>query len=256
MLFVTGCFGAEYLKWGTALRRTFADAMPGEELYVWSDDETVASDWCCRSMESLLDEVAPFDWHRAHRRKVFKFPLVRAMLHRHKTDICWLDANLSVLSDLRPHLQPGVPNLICHGRRGNNRFPIGCLWSLPPGEHIDRLFSMTKTRSDNGPLGDQPILQSWAASGINAHWPTDDRRFIFNMELGSGLHPRVGDPRLTQIVETPDRQWSLDQRTIVTIAFTSHRLREHTADQFRSFSPPIRAYLRDLYARTDTAAAS
>lgn len=99
----------------------------------------------------------------------------------------------------------------------------------------------------NGRSGDQLILNHLTADDrFPVHWVSDDRRFVFNLELADGVHPKVGDAQLRRI------RWSLrgprlDGRPIVTWYWIKQHLDRHVEDGFRSFAAPVRRRLRSLY---------
>ena len=249
MRFVTAAYGAEYVRAARALRRSFNIAMPGADLLVYSNDAKVASPDCCLSMKEALEGTEPFDPRGGRRCDVFKFGLLRRQHELHGEDACWIDADMIALADLRPHFRPGVPNFICHGRRGGPRFPIGGLYSLPPGPIADHLIGEVRARHDQHPSGDQIVIQKYAQCCPTIHWLTDDRTRIYNMELGTGLHPRVGDKNLKRIKRGPEGSWELNHRTIMLVCFTMHRLREHLEDGFCSFTRPLAEILRTFYGK-------
>ena len=246
--FVTAAFGADYVRAATALRRSFDVAMPDAELVVYSDDATVASPDCTITMQEALEGTEPFDPAGGRRCTVFSFGLLRRQHELHGEDACWIDADMIVLADLRPHFRPGVPNFMCHGRRGGPHFPISGMYSLPPGPIAGHLIGEARSRHDQHPSGDQIVIQKYARACPPIHWLTDDTTRIYNMELGKGLHPHVGDKNLKRIKQRPDGAWELDNRTIMLVCFTMHRLREHLADNFKSFTPPLASLLREFHA--------
>ena len=248
MRFVTAAYGSDYVRAVRALRRSFDIAMPDAELLVYSNDDTVASPDCWISLKEALDGTEPFDPDGGRRCTVFSFGLLRRQHELHGTDACWIDADMIVLADLRPHFRPGVPNFICHGRRGGPHFPISGMYSLPPGPIADHLIGEVRARHDNHPSGDQIVIQLYARCCPPIHWLTDDKTRIYNMELGRGLHPRVGDTNLKRIKRGPDGAWELYHRKIMLVCFTMRRLREHLVDDFCSFTPPLAELLRKFYA--------
>lgn len=247
MRFVTAAYGAEYVRAARALRRSFDVAMPDAELLIYSDDATVASLACQITMQEALKDTRPFNPAGGRRCTVFSFGLLQRQHKLHGTDACWIDADMVVLGDFRHHFRLGVPNLMCHGRRSSRRLPITGMYSMPPGPIVSALIKMTQRRADRNPSGDQFVVQRWAQNKPDAHWLTDDTRYIYNLELGTELHPYVGDPRLKKIKPAGDGRWMLDDRQVMVLCFTSWRLREHLADDFCSFTPSLTRLLRQFY---------
>lgn len=247
MRFVTAAYGPEYVRAATALRRSFDIAMPDAELLVYSNYAKIASPDCWISIKEALVGTEPFNPMGGRRCGVFSFGLLRRQHQLHGEDACWIDADMIVLADLRPHFRKGVPNFICHGRRGGPHFPIGGLFSLPPGPIADHLMGEVRARHDQHPSGDQIVIQRYVRCCPPIHWLTDDKTRIYNMELGQGLHPRVGDKNLKRIKRGPDGAWELDHRKIMVVCFTMHRLREHLADHFKSFTPLLAQRLRQFF---------
>lgn len=247
MRFVTAAYGAEYVRAATALRRSFDVAMPDAELLIYSDDPNVSSPGCCIQMDELLEPTLPFNPIGGRRCCVFSFVLLKWLTEEHGEDACWIDADMIVLGDMDSQFKVGVPNFICHGRRGGPRLPIGGMFSLPPGPIADHLIGKVRERRDNNRSGDMIVIQRYTLTSPPSHWLTDDKTRIYNMELGRGLHPRVGDPNLKRISRGANETWYLDDRQIMLVCFTMHRLREHLADNFQSFAPAIGDFLRSSY---------
>ena len=219
------------------------------------------------SMEELLSTRESF-YRRPGRRNVFKLALFETMFERYPGEsIAWIDADVLVLGDVETHLDPEKVNVIAHGRRdaeqvplGNglkvpgSRYAIGGLFSLPDPSWLESMNRIANERpawnhkDHNSDLGDQLILNH-VLSEVGAdqiHWLTDDRRFIFNLEIADGLHPYVGDDRLSEITRSGDALY-LEDRRIVLFYWIKKQFDLHVADGFQTFKPDVRRLFVDLY---------
>jgi hypothetical protein len=267
--FVTAVFGEGHRQAGLALERTFSRSNRRSDLTVFTDLPNTFR----RSVQADMGRLTggfhdSFFDADGGRRNVFKYAVIRRMQEEYPADtVVWLDADMLVFDDLRRHLREGHVNVISHGRRdgelvrcGNGlevpgeRYAISGMFSVPPGPALDRLETVTRERpswqDDGAPnhrLGDQLILNHLVSDGrFPVHWVSDDRRFVYNLELADGVHPRVGDEKLGRI------RWSLrgprlDGRAIVTWYWIKQHLDRHIRDDFSSFAAPVRRRLRSLY---------
>lgn len=269
MRFLTAVFGDAHRRAGLAPKRTFSRSNRRADLTVFTDLPGTFRHGVQEDMGNLTGQFDDsfFDVDGG-RRNVFKFPLIRRMQQWYPGEtVIWLDADLLVFDELHRHLRDDHVNVIAHGRRdgqlvrcGNGlevpgeRYAISGLFSVPPGPALEFLETVTRQRpgwqDDGAPnqrIGDQLILNHLIADGcFPVHWVSDDRRFVFNLELADGLHPKVGDEKLRRI------RWSLrgprlDGRPIVTWYWIKQHLDRHIEDGFSSFAPPARRRLRSLY---------
>jgi hypothetical protein len=269
MRFFTAVFGESHRRAGLGLSRTFHQHNPSGHLTVFTDLPQTFATGVIRDFDLLISRYgSEFFDHVGGRRNVFKYALFREMQEWYPSEtIVWLDADQLIFDDLSKHLVDGHVNVISHGRRdgervncGNHlsvpgeRYAIGGMFALPPGPALDFLEDVTKARPDweddgspNHMIGDQLILNHLVAYGPEpVHWVSDDRRYIYNLELAEGLHPRVGDEGLRRI-RWFGRRPVLDGRKIVLWYWIKQHLDLHLGDHFASFRPHVARRLERCY---------
>lgn len=269
--FFSAAFGKGYIKAAQALLRSKEIFAPEIDIRLFTDEPDQFSN---RNIISLrLDELIKEldEFHRStdgQLRNAFKFQLFDRMRKIYPTDdLCWIDADMLIFTDLSKHLRPGFINVMAHGRRneqvlnlGNglavrgDRYAIGGLYSLPPGPALDFLFDTAKARhawQDVDGLvrlsGDQITLNHLVArSGLPVHWFSDDRRFIYNLEFGENIHPVLGDSGLRAITMQnglPVR----GERRFAVFCWIKNKLDSHISDRFSTFTPEVADLLLHLY---------
>jgi len=264
--FFTAVFGREHLRAGVALTRTFSryNTTP---LTVFTDQPGWFEHEKEANFAELATEYPSFYNQEGGRRNVFKYALTRRMQESFPGEsVCWIDADMLVFDDLTQHLSDGHINVIAHGRRsesmncgGGLRVPgemyaISGLFALPPGPALGILETVTRERphweddgSPNHNIGDQLILNHLLArTEVPVHWLTDDRRYIYNLEVADGLHPAPGDPALKRV--RWHRRPVLDGRRIVVFYWIKSKLDRHLQDEFCSFRPSVARRLMRLYS--------
>ena len=270
--FLTAVFGEPYRRAGQALARSFARHAPGAKLSIFTDldAEFAAGDVVKTSYEALIETLPEFYRNPTRQfRNVFRFQLFRRLQAMCPgEDLCWIDADMLVFGDLAVHLKPGHVCVMAHGRRPGQqldmggglivpgeRYAIGGLCMLPAGPALDwiekTLIEMPNWPDGGGPLrhmADQVALNHLVArSDLPVHWLTDDRRYIFNLELADAWHPVVGDPGLARI-ELVEGRPSRDGRRIEVLCWIKSKLDAHLRNSFSSFRPEVASMLQDLYA--------
>lgn len=269
--FFTAAFGEAYARVTRGLLRSFERFAPKSDITVFTDmpahfqpQRTIRT-----SFDDVLAELDSF--LRApdgQLRNAFKFVLFRRMQQLFPgDDVCWIDADMLVFSELSQHLVPGRINVMAHGRRddqviacGNglnvpgSRYAIGGLYSLPPGPALDFLFEIARQRPQWRDVdrlvlhsGDQITLNHLVArSGLPVHWLSDDRRFIYNLEIGEAVHPVVGDPALAAVT-LQDGRPVRQGRTVAVFCWIKTKLDAHLVNEFATFKPEVAALLKTLY---------
>lgn len=267
----SAAFGSRYLLPAIGLRNSLARFAPDIPFSLFSDLEEVAA-WDSAIRAELGELVSTLDeFHQAElgqRRVGFKIELFRRMREKYPSDdLCWIDVDMLVLGDIAEHLQPGSINVMAHGRRDGqtlklgdrlevdgSRYAIGGLYSLPPGAAVGRfheLMLMRSTWTDLTPLvknsGDQITLNHLVArSGLPVHWFSDDRRFIYNLEIGENAHPIVGDPKLAALERVGDSIYS-EGRQVIVLCWIMNKLDAHFEDRFSTFREDVRQFLLEIY---------
>jgi hypothetical protein len=223
--FVTAAFGQPYLVALHGLIRSFLTFAPNESLTIFTDMPIAPSLGMVIEMD-FMELMKDFDdFYKTGKGQlgdVFKFSIFKRMMEIYPNDdICWIDADMLVFCELSQHLKLKNVNIMAHGRRDEEiincgeglsvqgkKYAIGGFHSLPSREAVDYLMEVTRHRlnwTDAGSsltkgTGDQIILNHLVAySGIPVNWISDDRRYIFNLEVGENVHPVVGDKGLSEI---------------------------------------------------------
>lgn len=92
--------------------------------------------------------------------------------------------------------------------------------------------------------GDQITLNHLVArSGLPVHWISDDRRYIYNFEIGEGVHPMVGGPGLAAI-HLEDSTLTRDGRRVVVFCWVKNKLDAHLENGFETFRPEVAEFFR------------
>jgi hypothetical protein len=269
--FFSAAFGQAYIQPAKALVRSFDLFAPDAQISIFTDlPNRFGSERVIKTaFGELIDELDQF--HRStdgQLRNAFKFLLFDRMRQLYpEDDLCWIDADMLVFTDLSRHLRPGFVNVMAHGRRDEqllnlgddltvrgDRYAIGGLYSLPPGPALDFVFDAARARQNWGDVdrlvrfsGDQITLNHVVArSGLPVHWVSDDRRFIYNLEFGENTHPIVGDAGL-KAIEMLNGIPVRDGREFAVFCWIKNKLDAHIADRFSTFSPEVADLLRKLY---------
>jgi hypothetical protein len=103
----------------------------------------------------------------------------------------------------------------------------------------------------NSNLGDQLHLNHVIASASPADvkWLSDDRRYIFNLEIGDGLHPYVDDPGLARLRLAGNEMWR-DGRRVLLFYWVKPQFDPHFESGFSTFHPEVQSFLAELYSDT------
>jgi hypothetical protein len=269
--FFSAAFGESYVRVARALLRSFEEFAPEASICVFTDAPEVfpSGQAVYARFDELLEQLDSF--HRSidgQLRNAFKFVLFERMRKIYpQDDLCWIDADMLVFSDLSTHVATGKINVISHGRRDlqtiglgdglsvrGDRYAIGGLYSLPPGAALDSLVALSRERyswTNVAPLvqfsGDQITLNHLVSkSGLPVHWLTDDRRYIYNLEIGENVHPIVGDPGLSAISLREGRPVR-EGREFAVFCWIKSKLDAHLADGFSTFKPEVAELLNRLY---------
>jgi hypothetical protein len=272
--FFTAAFGSAYVPAARALLRSAELFASETNITIYTDLPTCFRTHTCTTISICFDELLTEldEFHRSSRgqlRNAFKFSLFRRMRQRYPSDdICWIDADMLIFCELSKHIVPGHINVIAHGRRDDeviacgdglnirgDRYAIGGLYSLPPGPALDFLLERARERphwTDVAPLvrgsGDQITLNHLVArSGLPIHWLSDNRRYIYNLEIAENKHPVVGDIALTEITLHEGRP-TRDGRYIAVFYWIKNKLDAHLTDNFSTFRPEVATILQNLYA--------
>jgi hypothetical protein len=269
--FFSAALGEGYIQSAKALVRSFELFAPDIRIRIFTDfpNEFGADTSIKISFTELLNELDEFHQSPSGQlRNAFKFRLFERMRRLYpEDDLCWIDADMLVFSDLSRHLRLGLVNVIAHGKRDEqllnlgdgltvrgDRYAIGGLYSLPPGPALDFVFDAARSRQAWGDVdklvrfsGDQITLNHVVArSGLPVHWISDDRRFIYNLEFGEGTHPIVGDAGL-KAIEMLNGIPVRNGRKFALFYWIKNKLDAHIADRFSTFSPEVADLLRKLY---------
>lgn len=272
--FFSAAFGEGYVAAATGLLYSFARYAPNAEIRLFTDRAAAFvnshGNVESASIEELLAELG--EWLPdlpGQRLNAFKFVLFEHMRRRYpQDDLCWIDADMLMLDEPSSFLQAGHINVMSHGRRDDeviacgdglnvpgDRYAVGGLYALPPGGAEPYLRQMHMARAswtDMAPLvrtsGDQVTLNHLVArSGLPVHWITNDRARIFNLEIGEGVHPVVGDAGLARL-SLRDGKLIRDGRRVAIFYWIKPRLDAHIADGFSTFQPEVAEWLRGMYA--------
>lgn len=269
--FLTAAFGEAYRVAALGLSRSFQAYSPEASLTIFTD---LAVDFpfgttVKMSFDSVIASLDPFYRNSEGQfRNVFRFQLFRQMQECYPgDDLCWIDADMLVLSDVGRHLKQGYINVMAHGRRDaqvldcggglmvrGDRYAIGGMYSLPPGDSLEFLqrtvAELPGWPDGGGPLrsmADQLALNHLVARpGMPVSWITDDKRHIFNLEVSDSLHPIVGDKGLAKI-RLVGRHLVRDERRIAVLCWIKSKFDAHLARNFSSFQPEVALFLRKLY---------
>lgn len=267
MRYFTAVLGESHRTAATALVRSFHDHQPGGSLTVFTDVPGVFPNEVLTSWPELLEGRESF-YDRPGRRNIFKLALFTEMFERYPDEsIAWLDVDMLVLDELSRHIDPSRPSVIAHGKRDGevvplgdglkvpgSRYAISGLFSLPNKTWIDRMNEVIAVRPSwnhmdhNSNLGDQLILNHVIA-GVDPgaiHWITDDRSFVFNLEIADGLHPYVGDSGLNKLTLDGDSIY-LEDRKVVLLYWIKKQLDLHLSDGLQTFKPEVRDFLLSAY---------
>lgn len=269
--FFSAAFGEAYLTAAQGLLRSFELFAPDSDVRLFTDmpNRFDAAKVVKADFDELLAEMDPYHRSRdGQLRNAFKFVLFRRMGERYPNDdICWVDADMLVFTEVSRSLIPGQINVMSHGRRDTqviecgdglkvpgHRYAIGGLYSLPPGPALSHAFAAARARphwTDVASLvrhsGDQLTLNHVVArSGVPVHWLSDDRRVIYNLEVGDNTHPVVGDPGLASIRLEGGRLMRGD-RQIAVFCWIKNKFDAHLANGFSTFQPEVSAFFQSLY---------
>ncbi len=269
--FFSAAFGKSYVQAAKALLRSKEIFAPEIDIRLFTDEpeQFLGQNIISLQLNELIEELDEF--HRSvdgQLRNAFKFQLFDRMRKIYPADdLCWIDADMLIFTDLSKHLRPGFVNVMAHGRRddqilnlGNgltvrgDRYAIGGLYSLPPGPAIDFLFDTIRARhawQDVDRLvrfsGDQITLNHLVArSLLPVYWFSDDLRFIYNLEFGESVHPVLGDSGLRAITMQNDLPVRGD-RQFAVFCWIKNKLDSHIADRFSTFTPEVADLLLYLY---------
>jgi hypothetical protein len=278
MRFFSAAFGDAYVSAARALLSSFARYAPKADIRLFTDRTAAFDDrpgaTVTASLDDLLAELGELlPELPGQRRNAFKFVLFEHMRRLYpQDDLCWIDADMLMLDDPASFLRPGHVNVMAHGRRNGqviscgdglnvpgDRYAIGGCYALPAGgaeAYLRRTHIARESWADVASLvrtsGDQVTLNHLVArSGLEVHWFTDDRTRIFNLEIGDGLHPGVGDQGLAGL-SLQDGKLMRDGRRVAIFCWIKSRLDAHLADGFKTFQPEVREWLRRIYDPTDS----
>lgn len=269
--FFSAAFGENYVRSARALIKSFENYSPLADFRLFTDCPK-KFDKCqifSSDIKDLLNDLDCFHQNPdGQLQNAFKFSLFSQMRKKFPhDDLCWIDADMLVLDELTNHLKPGYINVMTHGRRNGQiiscgaglyvsgeRYAIGGLYSLPPGGAEDFLLKISRERytwSDVAPLvaksGDQITLNHLVArSGIPIHWITDDKRYIYNLEIADGIHPTVGDPGLKSL-ELKNNCLIRSGRQVAVFCWIKNKLDAHLKEDFYTFQPTVANFLRKFY---------
>jgi hypothetical protein len=269
MRYFTAVFGESHRRVAHGLVRTFKRYGPNTPLTVFTDLVDPSFDNATfLNFNQLLNEYPAF-YHIRGRRNIIKLRLFREMQRRFPEEtIAWIDADMLVFDDLDKHLQEGVVNVIAHGRRNTQlvncgdglrvpgeRYAIGGLFAIPPGPALAYLEHTTERRlnwhDDGNPnhmIGDQLILNHLVARGpFEVNWVTDNKRFVYNLEIGDGVHPGLNDEGLKRVRWYGKRPVT-DGREVVVFCWIKRQVDLHIDNGFTTFHPVVSWRLRRLYS--------
>lgn len=269
--FFSAAFGDNYYRVAQGLLRSFHYYSPRADISIFTDKSTEFQHGKTFRI-NFADLISKLDeFHRANSgqlRNAFKFLLFKEMRRQYPDDdLCWIDADMLVFTDLQHHLVCGSINVMAHGRRDTeelnlgggllvrgDRYAIGGLYSLPPGGALDYLFDVSRLRSEWRDVdrlvqfsGDQLALNHLVArSGLPVNWLSDNKKYIYNLEFGANIHPILGDTALAAITLTnliPTR----DERVFALFCWVKNKYDAHLADKFSTFKPQVANLLMRLY---------
>lgn len=269
--FFTAAFGESYAIFAQALASSFKKFSPDTNLHIFTDYPKRINHSFVEELtiENLLESLDKFHHSTdGQLRNAFKFALFKRMRERFpEDDICWIDADMLVFDKMENHFKLGFVNVINHGRRpgqiiecgdglsvSGDMYAIGGMYSLPPGGGEEYLLEASRRRPFWEGIsrlvkysGDQIILNHLVArSGIPINWLTDNREFIYNLEIADSLHPVVGDKALGDLRYDGERLWR-DDRKVAVFCWIKNKLDAHILDEFKTFHPDVREMLIDLY---------
>lgn len=269
--FFTAAFGENYARYAQALATSFKAFSPASTLHIFSDHPEKINHPNVEKLtiDELLESLDLF--HRSNEgqlRNAFKFAHFKLMRDRYpEDDICWIDADMLVFDNMENHFKLGHINVISHGRRPGQViecgdglgvlgevYAIGGMYSLPPGKAEEYLLETSRKRhtwTDVSPLvqlsGDQIILNHLVArSGIPVNWITDNKNYIYNLEIADALHPVVGDKALSEI-QFDGKKFFRGERQVAIFYWIKNRLDAHLKDKFKTFHPSVREKLEEFY---------
>lgn len=269
--FFTAAFGESYARFAQALASSFIKFSPGTNLHIFTDNPKKITHSLVEeiTIEDLLKSLDKFHHSTdGQLRNAFKFALFKRMREKFPADdICWIDADMLVFEKMENHFKPGFVNVINHGRRAGQviecgdglnvegeAYAIGGMYSLPPGGGEDYLLEASRRRPSWKGVsdlvkysGDQIVLNHLVArSGIPINWITDNKEFIYNLEIADAVHPIVGDKALGAI-RFGGKSLYRGKRQIAVFCWIKNKLDAHIIDEFKTFHPSAREVLLDLY---------
>lgn len=172
MKFVTAAYGERYHRWANGLVRSFAECNDAPlTVYTDAPEGTFPN----QRNAFAVGEVQIFakQFHSGNLRWVKLLAMRDDILH---DDVCWIDCDVLVLTDLTRILDPGVINAATYGRGGRMR-DCGCglrvpqsryypsyLFSLPDAQHLMDFCELGIENRQHPPcrmdgsLSDQPVL--------------------------------------------------------------------------------------------------
>lgn len=269
--FVTAAFGEPYFLSIRGLLRSFAQFAPEEKVIVFTDmasrlsgAEIVPVDY-----SELVSDLDPFfQQTNGQFRNVSRYVLLKKAQEMYPDDdLCWIDADMLVLRPLSGHLLRGQVNVMAHGRRDDQvldcgggltvpgtRYAIGGMNSFPPGPAIDYLLQTVRELptwpDEGGPnrsMSSQLVLNHLVArSGLPVNWLTDDKRYIFNLEIGEAWHPVVGDAGLAKL-KFEGKALVRDGREVAVFCWIKSKLDAHVKKKFSTFQPDVAQFMRQMY---------
>lgn len=256
MIFLTACWGEEYVSAATGLIRSFETHCRGHKLYVYTDcpellpGASVQSNavYLAESWQSWIDKM-PGYYQAQTRRMAVKSALVDHWIRKINGPVGWVDADCLLLDDPGPDLDPMKPNLVVAGNKVSTAF-----WTMSRDdrERWARLWEQRVMEQDKDPRATAPILERWV-QGSRKNRLGRHRFAYHNVFAPSRLYdPNDADhwgPGSIHLDNVYFQRGGFyhGPRRIVLMRFKTEIIDHHLKTQFRAFENGVRDQFNMFY---------